>query len=64
MEGGFNIKVRYTIYNENCLPVYDIIIPRVDNVFYEKHCISLYKDDGTREDFPLTVMDFTLEVIR
>lgn len=58
------MKVRYTIYNQNCLPVYDIIIPRVDNVYYEKHCFSLYMEDGGRQDFPLTALDFTLEVIR
>ena len=56
------MKVRYTIYNVNCLPVYDVIIPRVDCVYYEKHCFSLYMLDGSRQDFPLTALDFTLEV--
>lgn len=57
------MKVRYTIYNKNCLPVYDVIIPRVDSVYYGKHCFSLYMQDGSRQDFPLTALDFTLEVI-
>ena len=57
------MRVRYIVYNEHCLPVYDVIIPHVDNVFYEKYCFSLYKEDGSREDFPLTSLDFTLEVI-
>lgn len=58
------MKVRYTVYNQNSLPVYDVIIPRVDYVYYDKHSFSLYKEDGSREDFPLVVLDFTWEVIR
>lgn len=57
------MKVRYAIYNCNCLPVYDVVIPRVDTVYYEKRCFSLYMEDGRRQDFPLTSCDFTLEVI-
>lgn len=57
------MKVRYIVYNENCLPVYDLIIPRVDCIYYEKRCFSLYMKDGSRQDFPLTDLDFTLEVI-
>lgn len=58
------MKVRYTIYNQNSLPVYDIIIPCVDDIYYEKHCLTLYKEDGSREDFPLISKDFIVEVIR
>lgn len=57
------MKVRYIVYNQNSMPVYDIIIPRVDCVYYEKHCFSLYMLDGSRQDFPLTALDFTLEVL-
>ena len=58
------MKVRYTIYNENCLPVFDVVIPRVDCVYYQKTSIEIYLEDGNLDTFPLKGLDFTLEVLR
>lgn len=58
------MKVRYVVYDRHSIPVYDVVIPRVDGVYYERHCFYLYMDDGSRQDFLLTALDFTLEVIR
>lgn len=58
------MKVRYTIYNENCLPVFDVVIPHVDCVYYQKNSIEIYLEDGNLDTFPLKGLDFTLEVFR
>ena len=58
------MKVRYTIYNVNCIPVYDVIIPHVDCVLYQRSSIEIYLIDGNLDTFPLKGLDFTLEVIR
>lgn len=58
------MKVRYVVYDLNSIPVYDVVIPHVDCVYYEHSCFSLYMEDGSSQDFPLSSVDFTLEVIR
>ena len=58
------MKVRYTIYDENYRPVYDVIMSHVDCVLYQKSSIEIYKVDGTLNTFSLEGFDFTLEVIR
>lgn len=58
------MRVRYTVYDQNCIPVYDVIIPHVDCVFYQKSCVEIYMIDGNLDTFPLKGFDFTLEVMR